>query len=219
MSDTVLRQLPGATESRGSLLISKKQEKPKVMVGRGVVRKKTRVDRALGLDIVWLTRRADIGLPLMGSMSWESGRGEISTIGLEVQPGGHLRLHYAATGHDGVTIDYDYWVPLDTTPCFYGGRRWWFVCPNATCRRRCRILYLSSTSGYFLCRICQNLTYRSQQVGLTKSDAFSRILFDTDGLRETILATEDTRKRRRAERQFSRLWAKARPLLKRAGIR
>ena len=45
------------------------------------------------------------------------------------------------------------------TPCNFGGRRLWFLCPE--CRRRCAIVYRSG--GIFSCRLCQGLTYRSQQ--------------------------------------------------------
>ncbi len=46
---------------------------------------------------------------------------------------------------------------LVSTPCFFGGRRWWFVCPE--CHRRIGILYLVGTD--LGCRLCHDLTYRS----------------------------------------------------------
>jgi hypothetical protein len=53
---------------------------------------------------------------------------------------------------------------LSTTP-YFGGRRWWFVCPltvyDVPCRRRFTKLHLHR--GYFGCRNCHNLTYRSCQ--------------------------------------------------------
>ena len=46
------------------------------------------------------------------------------------------------TLHDGVELSYSYngdpqryRVPLTWTPCHYGGRRPWFMCPNMACRR------------------------------------------------------------------------------------
>ena len=47
----------------------------------------------------------------------------------------------------------------------YGGLRWWFTCPlvvgGRSCTRRAGKLYLRG--GYFGCRRCQDLTYRSCQ--------------------------------------------------------
>lgn len=50
-------------------------------------------------------------------------------------------------------------VRLSPTRCFFGGRRWWFICPGYECNRRVRDLYL--VTEYFLCRHCCNLTYES----------------------------------------------------------
>jgi hypothetical protein len=50
-------------------------------------------------------------------------------------------------------------LPLDRTPCNYGGERTWFRCPN--CMGRYAILY-QADEGY-ACRRCLGLAYRSQQ--------------------------------------------------------
>lgn len=55
---------------------------------------------------------------------------------------------------------YRYTVWLVQTPCFLGGKRTWFQCPNMNCRRRAAKLYLGSR--YFACRRCYNLAYQSQ---------------------------------------------------------
>lgn len=49
-------------------------------------------------------------------------------------------------------------VALDSTPCSYGGRRWWWLCPG--CGGRCAILYLRER---FECRTCSGLTYVTSQ--------------------------------------------------------
>lgn len=54
-------------------------------------------------------------------------------------------------------------VRLAWTPCGLGGERPWFVCPGEECGRRAAILYLED--GALLCRICLDLTYRSQREG------------------------------------------------------
>lgn len=65
----------------------------------------------------------------------------------------------------GKKIDLDYSVKLISTPCKYGGDRWWFLCPlivdGVECNRKVEKLYLPSNSMYFGCRHCHNLTYNS----------------------------------------------------------
>jgi hypothetical protein len=72
------------------------------------------------------------------------------------------------TVQDGVELSYRYngdpqryRVPLTWTPCPYGGRRPWFVCPNVSCRRRVAKLYLPGPACR--CRQCAGLIYPSQQ--------------------------------------------------------
>jgi hypothetical protein len=50
-------------------------------------------------------------------------------------------------------------VPLDWTPCHFGGERPWFICGN--CGRRVAVIY--GAGKYFACRHCYDLTYRSCQ--------------------------------------------------------
>ena len=52
-------------------------------------------------------------------------------------------------------------VPLDWTPCNFGGERPWFFCPGVGCSRRVAILY--GPGRHFLCRHCYDLRYESQR--------------------------------------------------------
>jgi hypothetical protein len=52
-------------------------------------------------------------------------------------------------------------VPLEWTPCNFGGERPWFVCPGDRCGRRVAILY--GPGKYFLCRNRYDLRYESQR--------------------------------------------------------
>ena len=54
-------------------------------------------------------------------------------------------------------IKYD--IRLDTTPCNYGGKRYWWLCP--VCGKRVAKLHLRPEGRYFACRSCNYLTYRS----------------------------------------------------------
>lgn len=59
----------------------------------------------------------------------------------------------------------NYRVQLSSTPCQFGGKRYWFICPLVTegkpCHRRVGVLYLAGK--YMGCRDCYGLAYRSQQ--------------------------------------------------------
>lgn len=50
-------------------------------------------------------------------------------------------------------------VSLKAIQCNYGGKRWFFVCPNENCDHICGKLY--QLKGQFLCRLCHELTYAS----------------------------------------------------------
>jgi len=52
-------------------------------------------------------------------------------------------------------------VWLCTTPCNYGGERYWFRCPTKGCKRRTAVLYIEGRS--FACRHCLDLAYPSQR--------------------------------------------------------
>lgn len=74
--------------------------------------------------------------------------------------------------------DKNYSVQLDWTPCTYGGRRAWFLCPASGCGRRVAILYCG---GIFACRHCYQLAYPSQRE--TDDDRAAR---QADKIRERL---------------------------------
>ncbi|MFC2171904.1 hypothetical protein ACFLU6_04655 [Acidobacteriota bacterium] len=69
-------------------------------------------------------------------------------------------------------------IALDSTECFYGGRRYWFLCPRETngeaCGRRVSRLYLPPGEKLFGCRQCFDLTYESVQKHDSRVDALMR---------------------------------------------
>ena len=52
-------------------------------------------------------------------------------------------------------------IPVVWTRCHFGGMRPWFICP---CEKRVAKLY-PGVLGFYCCRKCGNVTYRSQQQG------------------------------------------------------
>lgn len=92
-------------------------------------------------------------------------------------------LRYIATGREGEPREMGYEVALTAIPCGYGGQKWFFRCPNASCSRRCRILY--EYGPYFVCRKCTRLYYDSQSYAGNRYRLMQNF-FDADKLRETM---------------------------------
>jgi hypothetical protein len=70
------------------------------------------------------------------------------------------------------------WVRITTTPCHFGGVRYWFQCPR--CDRRCAILYPQ------VCRICGDGRYEVELLipahrKITKAIRLRRRLGQTSG--------------------------------------
>jgi hypothetical protein len=58
-------------------------------------------------------------------------------------------------------------VRVTSRPQPFGGRRWYFTCPD--CERRCTKLHRlpgSVFAGHFACRVCHGLSYRSQALSM-----------------------------------------------------
>lgn len=104
-----------------------------------------------------------------GTMTWTHGwsgnKSSIGIVGCVYGDDPHFRLHYTHTGFDGVKTDLDYRVEVVSTPCYFGGKRYWFICPlirnGVACRRRVGVLY--GACKYYGCRRCHDLAYQSQQ--------------------------------------------------------
>jgi hypothetical protein len=69
-----------------------------------------------------------------------------------------LRIEYTVTvGED--STEYDYRIPLEYTPCNFGGVRAWFRCPSAGCGERVGKLHRPPRRDRFACRECYDLGY------------------------------------------------------------
>lgn len=110
-----------------------------------------------------------------GEVNWTSnGVDTGSSVGIEVSTQeSYLRIYYTQTErHTEEKKKFDYKIPLTTTPCNYGGKRYWFTCPwyksNNYCGKRVGTLY--KDGDYFACRHCYNLTYSSRNLsGISKT--------------------------------------------------
>src|SRR5262249_45354867 len=91
-------------------------------------------------------------------------------------------LMLAVTCQDGALVvgSWPQVIPLDWTPCHFGGTRPWLRCPR--CARRQAVLYSRAT--VLLCRPCLRLPYASR--GTTAED---RLYQQADKLRKRLGAS------------------------------
>ena len=136
----------------------------------------------LRLDLAGIRRGGGLRPGAAGTVTWSRGEEATSSIGWAVasEDGtpAALALRYAVGG-EGVR----YAVPLTWTPCRFGGRRPWFVCPGEGCGRRVGVLY---GRRLFLCRHCHGLAYES-----TRESAGDRALRKAQRIRERLGGSAD----------------------------
>jgi hypothetical protein len=90
-------------------------------------------------------------------VTWSRGEQQAGSLLLALQPEGVVLTYRCRVG-GGDWESVRQIVPLDWTPCHYGGERPWFRC--AGCRRR--VAVLCGEGKWFLCRYCYALPYGSQ---------------------------------------------------------
>ena len=112
------------------------------------------------IDIRYMRKAGLLGPNYTGTLSW-SCRGEPSGSINYLCYQGRLELSYSYREGTDEWQQITQLIPLDRTPCNYGGERLWFLCPN--CKKRVAILY--SASKLFLCRHCYQIPYSSQNGG------------------------------------------------------
>ena len=130
------------------------------------------VEECKSIDTPWLNRNGYFCGLKTGCMEWKNAIGEVTgSIGIQVSVSkddpreNYVRFFCTQTKWStGEETKLDYKVRLVTTPCNFGGMRYWFICPlvvdDKPCRRRVGKLYLPPGGTYFGCRHCYNLTYR-----------------------------------------------------------
>lgn len=116
------------------------------------------VESVRSLDVNRWHREGYLRAGLAFSWEWTYADGGRAVINAESRPE-EVVLRYRIREARGDWKSVDEVVPLERTPCHFGGFRSWFRCPS--CGRRAVKLYGAGT--YFLCRRCYGLAYASQR--------------------------------------------------------
>lgn len=155
-------------------------------MGRSPWSDRRMVEECKSIGTPWLNRHGYFCGFKTGGIEWNNAFGEvISSIGIQVsvdeeyQEGKYVRFFYTQTsGFTGEKTELDYKVQLVTTPCNFGGVRYWFICPlvvgGKPCRRRVAKIYLPPGRKYFGCRYCHSLTYQCQKEHSKRLDAIMK---------------------------------------------
>ena len=121
--------------------------------------KKTTTDECHSLDVRDLHRDGCLKPGTCFRSSWSRAGKETASIRGFVYRD-HVILSYRhRRGAEWEDVEEP--VPLEWTPCNFGGERPWFICPGVACGRRVALLY--GPGKYFLYRHCYDLRYESQR--------------------------------------------------------
>ncbi len=126
-------------------------------------RSKATADASCKLKMSYLKQRGMLtGEESIEKISWTSNMlGKTTVVILvDVTDEPFAVIMYPVTDRDGNKTDYNEKVSLVTTPCYFGGVRYWFSCPD--CWSRVGVLYLAPGDVRFRCRHCNDLSYNSR---------------------------------------------------------
>jgi len=145
------------------------------------------VEDCLALDTTSFRKNWRVNQPdTRGTLSWQDGNRQTqSSASYSLTRGAGqatLKLLYFSTPPRTEMIN------LVPTRPYYGGKRWWFICP--ACGGRARKLFLPPGGSSFRCRPCYGLTYRSSVERKTTWETIRRLrrmgLFPNRGLQPPL---------------------------------
>jgi len=139
-------------------------------MGRYYWDKKKTVENCLTIDIPYLTKYGYFCGHKDGRVAWSRNGEKIASIGVTVSvtdDEGYIKFNHTTTHRStGDKSENDYNAALTSTPCHFGGERYWFICPLTIngnyCGRRVGTLYKAPGANYYGCRHCYNLSYESR---------------------------------------------------------
>src|SRR5690606_1353401 len=110
--------------------------------GSGPSDNKLDTSEAKRVDVRYMRRHKLLRPGFSGLLSWTRGGKPNGNIGYSVKhDSSAIILDYKISEKGGEWQPMTITVPLEVTPCRYGGARQYFQCPNLRCRRRCEVLY------------------------------------------------------------------------------
>jgi hypothetical protein len=141
---------------------------------------KSIAEQSNSLSIFWLRKNGFLNKERSyqsGGITWTYGYGDNkSSINFTIitdnwgttEENSYINLRYTQTSRStGEKEDMDYKIELVTTPCRYGGKRYWFICPlnknGKYCGRRVGVIF--SIGKWFGCRHCGEIAYAKQMEG------------------------------------------------------
>jgi len=140
-------------------------------MGRWYCDKKRTVEGCKSISMSFLRKNGYFASSWPQGIVWTNRLGEetasMTVMMHTVQDENYIRLMYTMTDRNtGKETHCDYKVQLETTPCHFGGLRWWFICPlsvnGVRCGRRVSVLCRAPRADYYGCRHCYNLSYESR---------------------------------------------------------
>lgn len=148
--------------------------------GAGRPAYKAKAELSLSLDIRELKRQGYLNCFTPFSWHWTTNHDDhVGSATIHVR-GDMLSLSYTISGRYIENL-----LQINAMPCYFGGERLWFACPQ--CRDRCARVFLNRRNGKYACRKCVGITYYSQS-----EDAMDRAW----------------RKQNKLERKLDKYWMK-----------
>jgi hypothetical protein len=138
--------------------------------------RKTSAELCRKISIRFLKDNGFLDADRAGSIVWKNAAGEVlESAELETFISADGDKTYLELTTGGI-VNGKQKIELTTTPCNYGGVRWWFICPvvkdGVYCGNRVAKLLLPPAAKFFGCRECYDLTYESCQ----KSHKYDKII-------------------------------------------
>lgn len=145
---------------------------------------KTVADNLDSISIYWLKKvKYLVSGFRIGSINFYTGKDKTGSVRasvyLDKEYGRYLQLDYSSTNVDtDKKIQIQYKVLITKTKCYFGGRRYWFICPGVVGGKYCgrRVAKIYAGNKYFLCRHCHNLTYKSRNYSHMYRHGYYRLL-------------------------------------------
>ena len=165
----------------------------------GRKRRHTCIDECLVIDTAWLNKQKFLTRSVRFSMGWKHTT--ITGFSERTEQARQVSAVFLAEDHT-LTLSYQieqirehghknkythaHMLNLESTPCNYGGARWWFTAP--CCSARVRVLYINPRRGDIehmtpQCRNCLELHYPSQMASyIERHKTYERHLLANYGL-------------------------------------